>query len=244
MSEVLHLAERYWCGRPRLLRLLDDIEASETCRETIYVPAEVLRSADLPQGVREATALAGESETGLAVFVEDRRVTAVSPPFPLTGEIQAQGAATTPLRELLGARMKVAVVLIRLGRYAVGVLEGEKLVASKTDTRYVKNRHRAGGTSQRRFERSRERLVRELFDKACRVTRDVLSPRAKGLDHVLLGGDKMVVKRFIDRCSYLKELEDKRLSRRLAVDLPNQRALEGIGREVWKSRVAVLEPGP
>ena len=242
MSGILRLAERYWCGKPHLLRMLDGLEASDTCRETIYVPPDVLKSGGLPEGVGEAIPLAGESETGLAVFVEDRRVTAVAPPFPLREETRASGAATGPLRDLLAARMKIGLILIRLGRYAVGVLEGEKLVASKTDTRYVKNRHRAGGSSQRRFERSRERLVRELFDKACQVTQDILSPHAKSLDHVLLGGDKMVVKGFLDRCRYLNELEDRTLQRRLVIDLPNQRTLEGIGREVWKSRVVVLEP--
>ena len=222
--------------------MLADLEAPDSCRETLYVPPDVLKSGSLPDGVGEAIALAGESETGLAIFVEDKRVTAVAPPFPLTGETREKGAATAPLRDLLAARMKIGVVLIRLGRYAVGVLEGERLVASKTDTRYVKNRHRAGGSSQRRFERSRERLIRELFDKACQVTRDILSPHVGSLDHVLLGGDKMVIRRFVDRCGYLKELEDETLNRRLVIDLPNQRTLEGIGREVWKSRVSVLEP--
>ena len=190
--------------------------------------------------MRAAVSLAGDSETGFAFFVEDERVTAVAPPFPLA---LASPHAFDAIRDLLAAPLRIGVVLIRLGRYAVGVLEGDTLVASKTGTRYVKNRHRAGGSSQRRFERSRERLVRELFDKTCQVARDTLSPHSESLDHVLLGGDKMIVRRFVDRCDYLKRLEDRTLARRLLVDRPNRRALESMGGEVWKSRVLVFQSG-
>ena len=165
-------------------------------------------------------------------------MTVIAPPFPLA---LSRPNAFDAIRGLLASRLKIGVVLIRLGRYAVGVLEGDTLVASKTGARYVKNRHRAGGSSQRRFERSRERLVRELFDKTCQVARDTLSPHFQSLDHVMLGGDKIIVRRFLDRCDYLKRLEDRTLARRLLVDRPSQRALEGVGWEVWKSRVLVLQ---
>lgn len=221
--------------------MLAELEESGNCRETLYLPPGVSPPRSLPAGLKPAVSLAGESETGLALFVEDERVTAVAPPFPLA---LARPSAFDAIRDLLAAPLKIGVVLIRLGRYAVGVLEGDTLIASMSGTRYVKNRHKAGGSSQRRFERSRERLIRELFDKTCRVARDTLSPHFESLDHVLLGGDKMVVRRFIERCDYLKKLEDRTLARRLLVDRPSQRALEGMGREAWKSRVLVLKYGP
>ena len=221
--------------------MLADMETSGTCRESQYFPPGLPPPEGLPDGLQAAVALMGESETGLALFVEEHRVTAVAPPFPLA---RGTGDAAEAVRGLLASRLKIGIVLIRLGRYAIGVLEGDRLVASKTGTRHVKNRHRAGGSSQRRFERSRERLVRELFDKTCRVAQDILSPHFESLDHVLLGGDKIVVRRFVDRCSYLKKLEDRTLARRLLVDQPNQRALEGMGWQAWKSRVLVLEFGP
>ena len=133
--------------------------------------------------------------------------------------------------------MVVGVVLLRLGRYAVGVLRGETLATSKTDTRYVKNRHRKGGSSQRRFERSRERLVRELFDKACEVTRQIFSPYETSMGHILLGGERHTLRAFTERCEYLRRKRSKTLSRVLSVHSPNNAALSGIAREVWQSRV-------
>lgn len=222
------------------MRLLADLEDSGSCREALYLPPGRPRPDGLSVNLRTAVSLTGESETGLALFVEDDKVTVVEPPFPLT---YGGGDAIEAVRGLLTSRLKIGVVLIRLGRYAVGVLKGDTLVASKTGTRYVKNRHRAGGSSQRRFERSRERLVRELFDKTCQIARDTISPHLESLDYVMLGGDKMIVRRLVDRCDYLKSLGDKTLTRRLPVDQPNQVALEGAGREVWKSRVRELELG-
>ena len=116
------------------------------------------------------------NDTGAAVFVTAERIVAIEPPIPLRADIRSSGAHTAELRRLLNSEPIVGVVLLRLGRYAVGVLRGETLVATKTDSRYMKNRHRAGGQSQRRFERSRERLIRELYDKTCQVTRDDLRP--------------------------------------------------------------------
>ena len=115
------------------------------------------------------------------------------------------------------------------------------LVASKTGSRYVKNRHRAGGTSQHRFARSRERLIRELFDKACEVVRDVFSPYRNGMGHVFLGGEQHTLRAFVQRCRHLQALEEKTLKRRVQVDRPGQVALERIAFEVWKSRVLVYE---
>ena len=126
----------------------------------------------------------------------------------------------------------------------MGVLRGESLVATKTDSRYMKNRHRAGGQSQRRFERSRERLIRELYDKTSEVARATFTPYLGEMDYVLLGGERGTLNGFIKRCSLMqRELKPKILARRLAVDQPNQRALKGISREVWKSSVTFFEEG-
>jgi peptide subunit release factor 1 (eRF1) len=183
----------------------------------------------------------GNSETGLVIFMGEQRAIAVAPPFPLVADALYDGYHTSSLVEILQRDLVIGVVLLRLGRYAIGVLSGDTLVASKTDTRYVKSRHRAGGSSQRRFERSRERLVRELFDKTCQVTRDVFSPYHSGIDYLLMGGERHTLRGFVQRCRYLKSLQHKTLERLLRVERPGQRALEGIARAVWVSRVFTFD---
>jgi peptide subunit release factor 1 (eRF1) len=168
---------------------------------------------------------------------------AVAPPFPVDEDAVAEGFDTGPLVELLTIDRTVGVVLLRLGRYAVGIVRGEKLLASKSGSRYVKNRHRKGGSSQHRFERSRERLIRELFDKTCQTARDVFEPREARLDYLLLGGERHTVADFEKRCGYLRRSGVEVLRRRLEVDRPGKVALEKIHREVWKSRIYEFSRG-
>lgn len=179
----------------------------------------------------------GESDTGLALFVGEGRAVAVCPPFPFADDVSRSGFVASPLLRLLDREYVIGVALLRLGRYAVGVVRGNKLIASKTAGRYMKNRHRAGGQSQRRFERSRERLIRELYDKTCETANTVFEPYIDTIDHILLGGESSTLTGFIDRCRLLRDMGDKALSRRLSVDAPNRKALDNIAFEVWKSRV-------
>ncbi len=240
-------------GKNGVLRLLGELEA-EGCAASVYVSARTLAERDyghlLPESGEERSAIADAIEetvsgdTGAAVFAAADRIVVVRPPIPLVSDARAVDAHPDELRRLLRSEPVIGVVLLRLGRYAVGVLRGETLSATKTDSRYMKNRHRAGGQSQRRFERSRERLIRELYDKTCEITRTVFTPYLKDMDYVFLGGERGTLNGFVKRCPMMqRELNPKLLSRRLAVDKPNQKALTGISREVWMSEVAFFERG-
>ena len=229
-----------------MLRLLDYLAASGGCVRTLYLrPESTATPGDLGAGPEHAGVLrqVGESETGLVLFWCDDRAWAVVPPFPIGSKSTSSGADTAPLKELLGSELHVGVVLLRLGRYAVGVLRGDRLLASKSGSRYVKSRHRAGGSSQRRFERSRQRLVRELFDKACQVAGEVLAPFDDRIDYLLLGGERHTLQRFVKRCALLQRSTPVTLKRRLAVERPGRAALEQVHHEVWKSRVLVFTRG-
>ena len=242
---MYEITERFTATKPRLLNLLDELSE---CRRSVYLtPAKLdaLRQAPPERdesSVDEIARHVGDSDTGLAIFFAEDRVVAVVPPFPITAAGTDDEAVTGPLADILERDRLVGVVLLRLGRYAVGVLGGKDLVASKTGSRYVKRRHKAGGSSQRRFERSRERLVRELFDAACGVAGDVFGPYLKRLDHVFLGGERNTLREFTRRCRHLSDLQEKTLGRILRVDRPGQRALERLPAQLWESRVLVFEP--
>jgi peptide subunit release factor 1 (eRF1) len=153
-------------------------------------------------------------------------------------ETTSPGADFAPLRELLAKRRTVAVVLLRLGAYAVGVIDDGELVASKTGTRYVHGRHRAGGQSQRRFERNREQWIRALFDRVCQVAQDRFKPYEGRIDHLAFGGDRHVLARFMKACEALNALEDRLLRRTTPVERPGLGALRQACDSIWESRVA------
>ena len=246
------MVERHSTGKARLRRLIDEIAAEGWCERTLYLtpasyrartgggkvnPRWVNPSRSDDDVIQVVAQTVGESDTGLALFIGERKAVVVCPPFPFEDDMSRSGFVSSPLLRLLDTKYAIGIVMLRLGRYAVGVVRGDKLVASKTAGRYMKNRHRAGGQSQRRFERSRERLIRELYDKTCETARTVFAPRANSIDYILLGGENTTLAGFTERCRLMQDWNDRILARRLAVDTPNRKALDNIAFEAWKSRV-------
>ncbi len=141
-------------------------------------------------------------------------------------------------KDILNQKYIIGVILLRLGRYAICILKGEEILNTKTKDRYVKNRHKAGGSSQRRFERSRERLIRELYDKTCEITKDIFEPYENKIDYLLFGGEKHTINGLHKRCTYIEKFKKQTLKRLLSIQHePNQKTLENIHKEVWKSKL-------
>ena len=114
-----------------------------------------------------------QSETGVVLFWSEYLSLAVEPPFPLESAALRNGISVGPLRTLLHREPLMAVALLRLGTYSIGVFRGRRLLDAKTGARYVKGRHSAGGTSQGRFARVREKQIHHFYVKACEVIRQI-----------------------------------------------------------------------
>ena len=182
-----------------------------------------------------------KSDTGIAGLRAGPEALVIVPPFPLSRSELAAAWDAAPLLGLLGAEYTVGVVLLRLGRFSVAVYQGDRLLSSKTDARYVKGRHHAGGTSQKRFQRIREGQVRRLYDKACGAVQRQFDPRAEQLDYILLGGEKFTLDGFLKACDYLERWRDKILGHRLNVRDPKRDTLEQVAGMLRESRVWTVE---
>jgi hypothetical protein len=97
----------------------------------------------------------------------------------------------------------LAVLLVRRGGYAVGLVHGGALVAHKVGKRHVQSRTAAGGWSQQRFARRRgnqaDELVRAVRDHAVRLL--VPAPVGEsGLSAfaLVVGGDRTLVAEVLD----------------------------------------------
>ena len=128
-------------------------------------------------------------------------------------------------------------MLLRLSGYAVGVFDGERLAQSKVGSRFVKGRHKKGGSSSGRFARRREEQARALMDKASQTLQEQVEAYEGTIDHLLLGGDRFTLLAFEKRCQFLQRLESIRLPRILNVDHPNLEALKSLPRLMYTSRV-------
>ena len=180
------------------------------------------------------------SSTGLVAFRVGEAGLAILPPFPMDNTSMDEGINDRPLRALLASRFTVGVALVRLGRYAIAVYEGQQLVVSKTDTRYVKSRHHAGGTSQQRFRRVRENQIHRLYVEAAGVLERQWRPWLNRLDYVALGGEAATVNGFIKECDLLRRLTPITLQRRLDVREPNRAALDQVGAMLYQCRAYPL----
>lgn len=178
---------------------------------------------------------------GSARIELDETVLTITPPFGLDHEAEYDVVRAGPLLEALEVEPTVAVLLVRMGGYAVGVFAGERLVASKVGTRFVKGRHKKGGSSANRFRRRREEQERELIDAAAAETVRVLGPWQGKVDRVALGGDRTAVGRVLESRPDLAWLQPLALERFFDVTDPRLRVLEALPYQLYAAKV-VEEP--
>ena len=183
------------------------------------------------------------SSTGLVAFRIGDAGLALLPPFPMDAIGLEPGIRDEPLLSLLASRLTVGVAMVRLGRYAIAVYQGQRLVVSKTDTRYVKSRHHAGGTSQQRFRRVRENQIHRLYVEAAGVLDRQWRPWLDRLDYVVLGGEAATVNGFVRECDMLGRLSSITLERRLDVREPNRASLDRVAGMLYQCRAYPLQWG-
>ncbi len=229
-----------------MLHLLDELEAAEGPATSLYIPhdlpaPEVEKAFRVPlgQGIEEAMpdiadAMA-RSKTGEVIFWGAENKYLVLPPFPLKDKLFASGYDVEPLRSLLQQERIVALVLLRLGVYAVGVFQGERLLSSKVGTGLVHSRHRQGGSSAHRFERHRDKQIESFFTRVCTHVQERLEPYR--LDYVIYGGERHTVLSFRKQCEFLRQFDGRTLERPLNVREPKQATLEAAISQVWSSEV-------
>ena len=178
-----------------------------------------------------------DSGTGLAALRSGDQCLVVIPPFPLPENRLFSSWDASPLLLLLKSEFTLGVVLLRLGRSSVAVYRGERLISSKTDARYVKGKHHAGGTSQLRFQRIREGQMKLMYEKTCEAVHSQFTPIAGDLDYMFLGGERFTLNGFLKICTYMERFRSITLGRRLNIRDPKRDTLDQVGRLLHESRI-------
>lgn len=190
-----------------------------------------------------ATATAIDDHRAIAtVRAADGSTAACHAPFPPL-PVSATGTGAD-LAAHAGADRTVAVLLVRLGGYAAGVFAGAppRLVASKVGSRLVHGRSAAGGTSQHRFARRREKQAREALEAAADNAVSVFGSFGGTLDAVVLGGDKRSMAALRDDIR-LRPYFDIAVDRFLTVPDPRLAVLQDTPRLFRAIRVQLAESG-
>ena len=198
-----------YVGRANVRKLLEGLEG--TAGRTVYRDGSVELVSDTFEGVRHLLPSFGLDHEGSYDFVH-----------------------VTPLLEEIARDHVVSVLLVRLGGYAVGVFDGEQLVASKVGSRFVKGRHRKGGSSANRFRRRREEQARALVKEAAAVAARVL---AEPTEFAALGGDRSAVDATLRECPQLAWLRERAIPRFFPVSEPRQRTLKSFPYDLYAVEV-------
>ena len=233
-------------GRLKALSFLEELAQTEGKGTTLYLPRgtsedrvenllkQVLHVTAIPPGVVKAVAT---SETGAVFFWNLPRTYLLLPPFPIRDEYIADGYDIGPLRYLLSQDFLIALVLVRLGAYSIGICRGTELIESKTGTGLVHARHKKGGRSQARFARRREKQIEEFLERVCAHVREYIEPHARWLDYLVYGGARSTIMALRKRCSFLSQLDDRILRMVLDIPEPRKAVLEETISTIWSSKV-------
>lgn len=135
-----------------------------------------------------------------------------------------------PVRELLEQvhrARRLGALLVRKSAHAVGIFDGEQLIAHSIGRHYVQGRTKAGGWSQQRYARRRENQAERAYGKAAEAARTMLLPAVAQLDGLILGGDARAVREVLDvpALGPLSALADRLPYRTLPVPDPNLKVL-------------------
>lgn len=145
------------------------------------------------------------------------------------------------IREHALSGRTVGVLLVRLGGYAAGVFTGPgaHLEASKVGSRLVHGRSAAGGSSQQRFARRREKQATEALHAAADTAAAVFGQYDGKLDAVVLGGDRRAIAGLRDD-PRLRPYFKLAVERFLTVPDPRLAVLRGTPRQFQAARIRVL----
>lgn len=194
--------------------------------------------------------------SGVAVFTAgDGALAECHPPFGESFALPPDGADPAAVAGLIAGHARapraVGVLLVRLGGFAAGVFTGypPALADAKVGSRLVHGRSAAGGWSQHRFARRREKQANEALDAAAATAATVFGRWESGeaggrrLDAVVLGGDKraMAELRGDPRLARYLELATERF---LTVPDPKRAVLEGTPRLFTAVRIRLTESAP
>ena len=237
--------DRFDMSRSQTLRWLNSLAAGEIIF-TFYVrpavpKAEIEKALQLALDRGEMldamVEKAAGSPTGAAVFYAMGRGYIVRPPFPLTGDGLRRGYDPGPLRSALERDRKLGLILVRLGRYAVGVFEGDKLLAGKAGTGLVHARHHKGGSSANRFARHREKQMEYFFTRIEEHAREILGPYIDDIEYVIYGGARDTLTRMWKQCAFFELLRTRTLDRLIDVREPRRAAFDDALKQAYGSAV-------
>lgn len=183
---------------------------------------------------------ARRSGTGLVFVYADASgvsvpIMAIAPPFPITES--GRSAEFGQLRDIVDADARVLVVDLHAGKARIGLARDEQLESSRTVSRYVRGRHRAGGQSANRFKRNREQWQQKFNAKLADAVEELNHDARTRADWLAVAGDRNAAKSWAKDTDIVSRTGLKLLPRSFDSRANDRSALSRLVREVWSTRI-------
>jgi hypothetical protein len=239
------IIDRFDMSRSRALRWLSDLADGEITF-TLYIKPgetgggikkELQQALDRGEMLDALVEKADGSPTGAVIFYAMNRAYVVRPPFPLTEGGLRRAYHPEPLKSILEKDRRLALILVRLGRYAIGVFEGDRLVAGKAGSGLVHARHHKGGSSANRFARHRSKQMEYFFTRIEDHAREILVPYLDEIEYVIYGGARDTLTRMWKQCAFFQSLKSRTLDRLIPVREPRRTAFNDALKQAYMSAV-------
>jgi len=226
--------------------LLDELDAESGPAKSLYLPStleltekeKLLKEVvGLDVSIPDIVTVTTRSDTGAVIFWGISRKLLILPSFPIGEQYLAFGYDVELLRSVFQPDYMVALVLMRMGSFAIGVCRGEKLILSKVGTGLVHARHKKGGSSQRRFQRRQDNEVDAFVSRVCRHARERLESIEKEIDYLVYGGGRQGILLLRKACRFLRHFDGRLLPPMLDIPSPRKIVLESVARRVYSSNI-------
>ncbi len=201
---------------------------------TVFVPAVRLARWIAGFDERHAGATHEVASGVLHLTGADGATAVITPAFPV------DATDTTTFVTAVQQIPRTGVILVRRGGFAAAVVEGDAVIASGVGKRHVQGRTAAGGWSQQRFARRRDKQVHELVDAATDYAARVILP-ALPVDYLATGGDRSLVEDVLAD-SRLRALAAVPRGPHLDVPDPRRDVVESLPERLATLRIDLADP--
>jgi len=224
---ILEKNKTRWISRTKLINLLNDDQLNQN-----IISIEVIDSEKL-SGIKELDSF-GNINQQIIIIVSKEHSLFISLPFPFN-KIKPRSCAE--IISILSNNITIGVLFFELGSWVSGIIKYKKVLLSKRGSRYVKGRHKAGGQSQRRFERNREKWIEELNKKVYEDIKKYISSEQNNLDYFILLGEENSLNEFVKTTDLEKIFGQKIIYRKSSLKNYNSKTILKASSNLWSSKI-------
>ena len=229
-KNLLPFNKVHWISRNKLCDFLVQNDFGESILDIKIVDASEINQNNKIKSLTEIN-------QKIIILVLDSFSIFIALPFPFSKKVKI--SSVLDIEKILKRDILIGLIFFELGSYVLGSIRFNSVDFSKKGSRYVKGRHKAGGQSQRRFERNREKWIEELYKKLFVDIKDHLYPQKEKLDFLVLCGDTHIINDLLSKQKIEKLFGRRFLIRKSNLKNYNSKTLIKASITMWSSKIYI-----